>query len=430
MSNLFTYSRTHGIPPGVRVITHATAVRWFGWGFAEALMPIFLFQFAHTYAATGLLRSVFDIAFILALPIVGMAADRFSATTLILISAGLYIFIGTSYFLAGLTGLAIFVVIARVINGPSWALDVLGRETYIRRRTPKNKLAAVFGYFDTVANFWWIVAALIGMFLVQHIAIHTLLFLITPTAMLGWLIIRRFRQREQRHATPIDEGVPQRFRQAYGVMIGEIRGWDWRLRSVALFNFFIAFATTAIEFFLPIESYLDSGTLTQPILIGVLLTIPTLFGWTLGSWFDRKGIKLFVYGLIAFGILFCSLAFSQAIAVKLIVAFGAGIILELLAVGSNELITVFTNPQHFGRVGGAMSTIDTIGGLVGPLVIGILLDWQGIRTSYLTLGIITFCLAGIFFIIRKVQPTARLPKHKTKHYHHRIHQKHTPADSR
>src|SRR3989344_65514 len=91
---------TGDISFGSRVLTWATAARWTGWGFAESLVPIFLFSFAGSYAEAGLLRSSYEIALMLSLPLVGMFADRVRATTIILIGLALYILVGTSYLLA------------------------------------------------------------------------------------------------------------------------------------------------------------------------------------------------------------------------------------------------------------------------------------------------------------------------------------------
>lgn len=416
---MLNFFKQKDIPKGVRILTYATSVRWVGWGFAESLIPVFLFSFAHTYAATGLLRSVFDIAFILALPVVGMAADRFLGSTLILIGLGLYLVVGSTYFLAGVTGLALFVVIARFTNGISYALDTLGRETYVRRHTPKKKLATVFGYFDTVANFWWIIAAVAGIFLIRYFSIHFLLFLVVPTSLIAFWIVWRFRKTEKNPAVDTDR---RSLRRAYIEMAGEMRVWGRELRLVAMFNFFIAFASSAVGFFLPIESFVQNGNLNQAILIGILVTAPTLFGWLLGKWFDRRGIAIFSYGLLAFGILLGSLALFDASLVKLVVAFGAGIILELLSVGSNELITVYANPRHFGRVGGVMRTIFDTGGMAGPLVVGILLDWQGAHISFLSLAILMFLLAAVFSVVKR-SGLASVPAVVQERYHHKIHQR-------
>ena len=53
------------IPYGIRLITKVTSIRWFGWGFAETLIPVLLFSYGNSFAEAGLLKASVDITFIL-----------------------------------------------------------------------------------------------------------------------------------------------------------------------------------------------------------------------------------------------------------------------------------------------------------------------------------------------------------------------------
>jgi MFS family permease len=210
-------------------------------------------------------------------------------------------------------------------------------------------------------------------------------------------------------------------KSAYSEILRELGVWNWKLRSVAMFNFFIAFASAVVGFFLPIEAYVQGADLSRTILLGVVFVIPTLLGWTLGKYFDRKGSAVFLYGFIVLGILFGLLGFFDSYAVKILVAFGVGVVLELLSVGSNELITAYANPEHFGRVGGVMRSIADFGGMIGPLLVGILIDWQGIHFSFLALAILIFILAAIFYVLLK-DGFSTFPSVAEKYYH-KLHQR-------
>lgn len=411
--------KTESVPPGVKTLTYITAIRWAGWGFAEALLPIFFFSFAKNYATTSLLRSAYDISFILTLPIAGILADRFRATSLVIFGLVVYLFIGSGYFLAGLTGVVLFAITARFLNGISYSFDVLGRDTYTRRVTKKEHLAAVFGFVDTFANFWWIVAAVAGIFLIKFFSIYALLFLITPASLIALIIAWRFHKKEE---TGIELKEKIKVKSAYVEAFKEFGAWGWNLRLLALFNFFIAFSSAVVGFFLPIEAYAQNRNLSQAMIIGILLAVPTLFGAKLGKWFDKKGVSLFPYGFLLFGVFLTILALSNSYLVKLGVAFGIGIIMELLSLGSNELITVCANPEHFGRVGGVMRSIYDIGSMVGPLMVGILIDWQGVRIPYILLALVMICLSVIFYLTKDkmLRFFSLVTKEK---YHHRIHQR-------
>lgn len=375
------------IPYGVKVITRITSIRWFGWGFAETLIPVLLFSFGSSFAEAGLLKASFDIAFILALPIIGILADRVRATTLILVGACLYLFVGLGYFLAGVTGLVIFIVLARLINGVSWGLDVVGRETYIMRHAEKNKVATVFGYFDTIANFWWVVAALIGIVLVKYVSITTLLFLITPFSFLSLLVVLKFRRHEEKmHIV----------RHPFSLNLWkEVKGWGLFLKGILGFNFLIAFTGAVVVFFLPIEVYKEGGSLTPVILMGIAFALPTLTGWSLGKVFDKTGYKSLVTGLVLFAVLLASLAFMTSLYWKIAIMFAISSILELISVGSNELIASSTKPEHFGRVEGVMRSVSSVGEMIGPLTVGILMDMTSPGHAYVSLSILIFAVAVV-----------------------------------
>src|SRR3989339_469829 len=146
------------IPEGIRILTWSTSVRWFGWGLGEAFVPIFLLSFSENFSETGLLASIYNITFFLSIPFAGYLADNIKIRSMILAGLIIYIFIGLGYFLAGATGAIIFIVIARGLNGIAYSLDQVGRESYFIRHYPEDKISKIFGKFDVITNFWWIIA--------------------------------------------------------------------------------------------------------------------------------------------------------------------------------------------------------------------------------------------------------------------------------
>ena len=385
------------IPGEAKLLTLVTSIRWIGWGFAESLVPVFLYSFGHSFADAGLLRSSYDIAFIIALPLVGVFADRMRATTLVLIGLFLYLFCGTAYFLAGLTGFAVFVVIARAINGVAFALDAVGRNTCIRRHTPTSRLATVFGYFDTVANFWWMVAACMGFILIGYFSIPNLLFMIVPTSLIAIIILIKFRKKKTERV-----GGPQREVVPLLSIFNELKFWDIKLKSLLIFNFFISFTGAIVGFFLPIQAYIHGDGYDSVILMGIVLTLPMIFSWQLGKLFDGKGAQIFIKSLFLFAALMFSLAFFQIYIWQLIVLFLVSLIVELLSLGTNEMMTIYAKPEHFGRVDGIMRSVADIGSMIGPLIVGLIMDAYGVSVAYSVLGTIILILAvTCYFTIKQ-----------------------------
>jgi MFS family permease len=156
-----------------------------------------------------------------------------------------------------------------------------------------------------------------------------------------------------------------------------------------------------VGFYLPIEAYRDGATLSAVIVMGVISAIPTLFGWGFGALFDALGGRVFICGLFIFSALLFSLGMTDQYIWQVIAFFGVNLTVELLSVGSSELITVYAAPEHFGRVASIISSIGMVGTLVTPLVVGIMMDSYGITSSYVTLGVILLGLAILFALLYK-----------------------------
>ncbi|HSU72489.1 MAG TPA: MFS transporter [Candidatus Binatia bacterium] len=386
------------VPPGVSLLSWATGVRWFGWGLFEALLPVFLFSFAHTYAETGLLSSIYNIAFMLSWPLAGMLADRVASKTIIVAGLLLYPFISISYFLAGVSGFALFIVIARVLNGVGYAFDSVGRDTYFRAHTPPKSIASAFGYSNTVTHFCWIGAVLLSMLIVPFVPLHWLFLAIIPTVIITIFMVLRLLPD---HTEKFKDGL--RKAVSGGVYIGllrEMRSWSTGLQLSAVLTFFTGFIATLAEFFIPIYAYVQGASLPQVIFISVILNIPQLFGTWLGRIADRNHVKSLLAGLGCVCLLLAVLTFSQGYLWQLVVVFGIGIVLELIDLAGDGITTHLAHPRHYGRISGAMEGLGDLGSVAGPVVLGLLLDKAGMAFT-------VWSLAGVVLVLGIVVYAAR-----------------------
>jgi MFS family permease len=179
----------------------------------------------------------------------------------------------------------------------------------------------------------------------------------------------------------------------------EVKEWSLMLKGLVGFNFLISFTGAVVVFFLPIEVYKEGGSLTLVILMGIAFALPTLAGWSLGRFFDTKGYRTLGVGLVALALLLLSLAFFTSFFWRIALMLVISMILELISVGSDELVTATAKPEHFGRVEGVMKSISAIGEMTGPLLVGILMDVTSTGSAYITLSVVIFSLAIIFKVL-------------------------------
>ena len=391
------HEETKGLAHGVKLLAWARTVRWVGWGFGESLLPLFIFAFSASYAEAGLLTSIYSIALLVALPIVGMLADRMSAKVLIIAGLALYPLVGASYFLAGAAGVALFVVLARLINGVSWALESVGIDTYYRRVTNRNLLASSFGYIETVAYAGWILAALVSMLLVTIVPVHYLLLLILPFSLLA-IPIALMAPKD----TPRPVVNPLKTFESYKSAISEWGTWDLRLKLLGVLVLFMGVIDTLTGLFIPIDAYIEGANFQMVVVLAIVATIPRLFGFMLGKLADHNNnYKLVMWGLLGVAVLMSALAFFPGYAVLLIVSFLLCVLMELFTVIGKALVTTLGPEDHYGVRGSTFQSIATIGNLAAPLLIGISLDVLGFGALACVLAGVAVAIAVAFALISR-----------------------------
>ena len=394
-------SDNHPLPHGIRLLAYARAIRWVGWGFGEALIPVFIVSFSHTFAQMGLFSSTVKLAALISLPVIGMMADRMPAKHLVLASLVLYPLVGINYFLAGSLVSAVFIVLARAINGVTWELENVGIETYYRRTAHHTKIATLFGYLDTWSNAAWIFAALVGMGLVSFIPIHYLFLGISPFALVAYLIVKRAPHDKVGISPP---HIKQPFFYSYGKVISEWRTWNVQLRLLSALVLFSSIISALTDFFIPIEAYLNGANLPMVVLLAIFGAIPALFGYNLGRLADiRSKTKLISYGLLIVAITMCGVVIFPQYWFKLGAIFVMGIVMELFSVIKGSLVTTLGPSETYGIRGSAFESIVTFGDLAAPLLLGIAMDVLGFSNLLATIAGISISFGFIYYLKQKIE---------------------------
>ncbi|MDB5258982.1 MAG: hypothetical protein JWO73_190 [Candidatus Taylorbacteria bacterium] len=388
------------LPLGVRIFTWARAIRWVGWGFGEALLPVFILAFSNTYAEAGLITSSVDIAGLLFLPFIGMWADKVSAKKLVLLSMLLYPIVGFGYFFAGVFGMAIFIVIAKVANGLTWELENVGIDTYYRRVISSKHIAASFGYIETWSHVAWIITAVVGLFLVSVFPVHYLLFAIVPFSIAAYLIALRAPADSPKNSESAEAAEKKSFIRSYLGAATEWRTWNFKLWSLSVLVFFTSFVSSLMYFFIPIDAYVSGSNLQMVVCITIFGSLPALFGYKLGKIADaRNKYSLIGIGLLGVAAVGLGLAIFPQYWFKLVAMFLMGVILELFYVAQSSLITTLGPEETYGERGSAFEGIISIGDIAAPLILGIGLDVLGFsQVAYVIAGAALLLAVGFGFM--------------------------------
>jgi MFS family permease len=380
-------------PPGVKLFMWSRLVRWLGWGFGESLIPIFIFSLSVSYAEAGLMNAAYNLALLCSLPIIGSLVDRTSAKTFVIIALIAYPFVGVGYFLAGVTGMAGFIIFARALNGVTWAFEGTGIDTYYRRTTNRACLSSSFGFIETWTNFGWILAALVGIVLIKFFPVHYLLLAIAPFSLLALPLALK---------APADKAVPApqlRKMNSYAAAFVEFRNWNVHLHLLAGLVLMMGIISSLVGFFVPIDAYVEGASLTMVILLGVVATLPMLFGFPFGRIADRHNKYILIaLTLILSAVVVAGLSVFPYYWFKLVASFLLGLLAELLVVTGKSLVTTLGPEETYGLRGSVFEGISTLGKLAAPLLIGITLDVIGFSNMTLITAVIAGTL-GLGFVM-------------------------------
>src|SRR3989339_179184 len=301
-------SKKEEIPKGIKLLILATSIRWIGWGLGEAFIPLFLFMFSANFLETGLLTSVFNIVFFLSIPLAGYLADNIKIKYMIIAGLMIYVLIGLGYFLAGITGAIIFVIIARGLNGLAFSLDQVGRETYIIRNSPKNKISSMFGKFDFITTFWWVLSVIIGFCLVKFLSvpIHWLLFFIAPCAIISALILSRLKEKKKKNNKD-----KKRILETYTQLFNNVKNFNNELKIILFLAFIIGIISSSI--------------------FALVYATPALFGKYLGKIADKKRERIYIFSFCSIILIFIGIIVIKNYFIMLLIVFLASTIFELLS---------------------------------------------------------------------------------------------------
>ncbi len=389
------------IPKGIRLISWATAIRFVGWGVVEIFIPVFLLSFAQNFTETGFLKSIYDIVFLLSLPIISRLADRISGKKIILSGLILYPIISLCYFFAGVYGAVIFIIIARVVNGLSYALDSVGKKTYIRRHSHEHA-GLMFGYFDTLANFWWLVAAVAGLFLMKIFPFHQLFLLIIPTTLIAMVFISKI-PHEPKDGKGIQgkQGIPglqanffKEIYRDYAGMISFIHKWTWKQKYVALLYALMGSIFIIFSFFIPLVSFANHHDYFLIFLLTSFAVLPYIFGVPLGMLADRSDKHSLRTAMLMGIVLLALVPFIETLWITLGVVFVAGLCVYYSMLVLERSATDHESRAHMGSLSGAFLSMFQMAQIASPIVIGFLIDFRSLEFA-----ILAVCLVGALVVL-------------------------------
>ena len=334
----------------------------------------------------GLLIAVYDFAELFAKPAAGFVADRYGMKRVLL--AGLAVFIlGSTLFLLIPPNL---LLIVRFIQGLGAAALSTISITLVARYFAAIRGRA-FGVYNAIKGAGYVIAPSVGGFLAQRYGFGMIFVVSGAVGGLAMLLSLFLPGDRGAHSVLTDDDAT--FAQFFSVFRDRLLLPIYAVVVINMFMVGILFG------FLPVYLHglrytaIESGGVVSVCTASYLLVQP--FAGVLA---DRWNIRTTVMaGLLLAALTVLSVTFtSGALLIVVVVLAGAGI--GTVWTNSDALDAALADPAKLGASVGAAQSFKEFGDMVGPLLVGALTHFFGVRAAFVTCG--TLALLFVLPLIR------------------------------
>lgn len=325
----------------------------------------------------GLLIAVYDFAELFAKPLAGLIADR-SGMKLTLL-AGLAIFIAGSLLFLFVDPKLLLLV--RFIQGLGAAALSTVSISLVAKYFAQRRGRA-FGIYNAIKGAGYVIAPALGGFII-HAQGFAMIFVVSAAVGLAALLLSLFlpSDRSTGDGTLADDDDELSLREFF-LIFKESRLLP--IYAVIVINMFLV----GILFgFLPVYLHgigyapLPSGWVVSVATLSYLLVQPFA-----GHLADTIDIRLAVaVGLTLAALAIIAVTFTTGVAL-LAVAIVAGIGVGTVGTNSDALVSALADPRQLGASMGAAQSFKEFGDMVGPLLIGALTQFFGVRVGFVSCG--------------------------------------------
>ena len=328
----------------------------------------------------GVLIAVYDFAELFAKPAAGFLADRAGMRLVLLI--GLLVFMGGSLlFLAVNPHL---LVLVRFVQGLGAAALSTVSISLVARYFERARGRA-FGIYNAVKGAGYVIAPAAGGFL-AHAFGFRMIFVVSAAIAAVTFALSFMLPSDDRGALDDDDDDIS-FGDALRVFTNRAL---LPLYSVIVVNMFLV----GILFgFLPVYlhgigySTTQSGAVVS-VATAAYLVIQPAAGW-LADRYDTRVTVLVGLCLAAVGIVLTTFASGWPL---IVIVVAAGIGVGTVWTNTDALVGAAAGPNRLGATIGAAQSFKEFGDMVGPLVVGLLTQMFGIRSGFVTCGVVALAL--------------------------------------
>lgn len=329
----------------------------------------------------GLLIAVYDFAELFAKPVAGFIADRRGMKITLL--AGIVIFI-----LGSLLFLILdpkWLLLVRFVQGLGAAALSTVSITLVAKYFAAGKRGTAFGIYNAIKGAGYVVAPALGGFLAHGYG-FSMIFIVSAVVGSVALILSFFLPKDKSKAE-LDDDDDMTLKEFFLIFKEPSLLPIYAVIVINMFMVGILFG------FLPVYLYSIGYT---PLQSGLVVSIGTasylLVQPVAGYLADKVSVRV----TVLIGLLMASLAITAATFVSgaalIVVIVIAGIGVGTVWTNSDTLISSMADERTLGASMGAAQSFKEFGDMIGPLLIGLLTQFYGVRVGFVACGLLALFL--------------------------------------
>ena len=331
----------------------------------------------------GLLIAVYDFAELFAKPVAGFIADRRGMKLTLLVGLGIFVF-GSFLFVVIPVRLLLLV---RFIQGLGAAALSTVSITLVAKYFKQNRGRA-FGIYNAIKGAGYVISPALGGFIVRQSGFSWVFIVSGAVGALAFLLATMLPGDTERAELDDDDDV--------GIKEFFLIFKDRTLAPVYAVIVINMFLVGILFGFLPVYvqglgyTPFESGLLVSAATAAYLLIQPIA-----GHLADRMEIRRTVlFGLLLAALGVIGITFTAGVFLTFVVIV-AGIGVGTVWTNSDTLVSSLAAESKLGASIGAAQSFKEFGDMTGPLLVGLLTQFFGVRVGFVTCGAVALVLLGV-----------------------------------
>lgn len=331
----------------------------------------------------GLLIAVYDFAELFAKPVAGYIADRRGMKLTLLVGLGIFVF-GSLLFLVIPARLLLLV---RFIQGLGAAALSTVSITLVAKYFKANRGRA-FGIYNAIKGAGYVISPALGGLIVRQAGFSRVFVVSGAVGVFAFLLATALPRDNEKGELDHDDDI--------GIKEFFLIFKDRTLAPVYAVIVINMFLVGILFGFLPVYVHglgytpFESGILVSAATAAYLLIQPVA-----GHLADRVDIRRTVIGgllLAALGVI--GITFTSGVLLTCVVVV-AGIGVGTVWTNSDTLVSSLASESKLGASIGAAQSFKEFGDMTGPLLVGLLTQFFGVRVGFVACGAVALVLLGI-----------------------------------